>query len=132
MLRFACIFGIGIPSGTFMYISKSNDPYKYAVTTSINCNNRCFCIARDIKYQKIIPLRLCFIEINAGSLCEPLCNLPRFVSYHLIVFISLSIEHPFESNRKDSGRCGYHVSKHFSLLKRVKLSLNCFFPLVPA
>jgi hypothetical protein len=37
-----------------MYISKSNDIYKYAVTTSINDKNICFCIARDIMYQKVI------------------------------------------------------------------------------
>jgi hypothetical protein len=55
MWRFACIFGIRIPSGTFMYISESNGPYKYAVTTSINYKDRCFCIARDIKYRKVIP-----------------------------------------------------------------------------
>jgi hypothetical protein len=38
-----------------MYISEPNDPYKYAVTTSINYRDRCFSIARDIKYQKVIP-----------------------------------------------------------------------------
>jgi hypothetical protein len=36
-------------------MSKSSDPYKYAVTISINCKYRCFCIARDIRYQKVIP-----------------------------------------------------------------------------
>jgi hypothetical protein len=55
MLRFECIFGTEIPSGTFIYISESNDLYKYAVMTSINCKDRSFCIARDIKYQKVIP-----------------------------------------------------------------------------
>jgi hypothetical protein len=38
-----------------MYISESNDPHKYAVTTFINCKDRCFCIARDIRHQKGIP-----------------------------------------------------------------------------
>jgi hypothetical protein len=56
MLRFAFVFGTEIPSGTFMYMSESNDPYKYAVMTSINCKDRCFCIARDIRYRKVIPL----------------------------------------------------------------------------
>src|SRR6185369_3693040 len=56
MLRFAFGFGMLIPSGTFMYISESNDPYKYAVTMSINCIDRQFCTARDIKYRKVIPL----------------------------------------------------------------------------
>jgi hypothetical protein len=55
MLRFACTFRTGIPPGTFIYISESSDTYKYAVITSINCKDRWFCIARDIKYQKIIP-----------------------------------------------------------------------------
>jgi hypothetical protein len=30
------------------------DLYKYSVTTSINCKDMCFCIARDIRYQKVI------------------------------------------------------------------------------
>jgi hypothetical protein len=37
-----------------MYISESSDSYKYAVMISINCKDRCFCIARDIKYRKVI------------------------------------------------------------------------------
>jgi hypothetical protein len=53
-LRFAFVFDTEISSGTFMYISKSNDIYKYAVTTSINGKDICFCIARDIMYQKVI------------------------------------------------------------------------------
>jgi hypothetical protein len=44
-----------IPSRFFMYMSKSSDPYKYAVLTSINYKDRCFCIARDIRYRKVIP-----------------------------------------------------------------------------
>jgi hypothetical protein len=55
-LRFALEFGILILSETFMYISESNDSYKFAVTTSINCIDRRFCTARDIKYQNVIPL----------------------------------------------------------------------------
>jgi hypothetical protein len=50
MLQFAFIFSTEIPLGTFMYMSKSNDPYKYVVMTSMNCKDRCFCISRDIKY----------------------------------------------------------------------------------
>jgi hypothetical protein len=55
MLRFAFVFGTEMPSRTFMYISKSNDPYKYTVITSINCKDIYFCIGRDIRYQKVIP-----------------------------------------------------------------------------
>jgi hypothetical protein len=53
-LRFACTFRTKILSGTFMYIFESSNPYKYAVTTSINYKYRWFCIARGIKYQKCI------------------------------------------------------------------------------
>jgi hypothetical protein len=38
-----------------MYMSESNNPFKYAVMTSINCKDRCFCIVRDIRYLKVIP-----------------------------------------------------------------------------
>jgi hypothetical protein len=55
MLRLTFVFNINIPSETFMYMSESSDPYKYVVTTSINCKVRHFCIARDIRYQKVIP-----------------------------------------------------------------------------
>jgi hypothetical protein len=55
MLRFAFVFGTEIPLGTLIYISESNDPYKYAATTFINYKDRWFWIAKDIKYQNIIP-----------------------------------------------------------------------------
>jgi hypothetical protein len=35
MLHLMFAFGTDIPLGTFMYMSKSSDPYKYAVTTSV-------------------------------------------------------------------------------------------------
>jgi hypothetical protein len=47
MLLFALGFDIPIPSGTFMYILESNDPYKYVVTMSINCIDRQLCTAKD-------------------------------------------------------------------------------------
>jgi len=56
MLLFDLLSGILIPLGTFMYISESNDPYKYAVTTSINYIDRRFCTASDIKYREVTPL----------------------------------------------------------------------------
>jgi hypothetical protein len=49
-------FGTDIPSDTFMYMSESSDPYKYAIMTSINCKERRFCVIRDIRYQKFIPI----------------------------------------------------------------------------
>jgi hypothetical protein len=54
MLQFVCTFKTRISSGTFMNISESSDSYKYAVMTSINCKDRWFCIARDIKYRKVM------------------------------------------------------------------------------
>jgi hypothetical protein len=51
MLRFAFVFGTKILSVIFMYMSEFNDSYKYAITTSINSKDRCFCIARDIRYH---------------------------------------------------------------------------------
>jgi hypothetical protein len=55
MLQFAFKFGTEIPSKTFMYMFEFNDPYKYVVTTAINCKDRCFCIAKVIRYRKVIP-----------------------------------------------------------------------------
>jgi hypothetical protein len=37
-----------------MYILESNDPYKYVVTTPINCIDRRFCTAKDIKYLNVM------------------------------------------------------------------------------
>jgi hypothetical protein len=54
MLWFVYVFRTEISSEIFMYISESNASYNYAVMTSINCKDRCFWIARDIKYQKVI------------------------------------------------------------------------------
>jgi hypothetical protein len=101
MLQFAFIFDTEIPSGTFMYMSESNDSYKYAIMTSINCKES----------------GVCFIKINAGSLRKTLCNQPRFVSYHLIIFVSLSNKNPLEPNKKGYGRCWYHLCEHLSFLK---------------
>jgi hypothetical protein len=107
--------------------------YKYVVTTSINFKDKWFCIARDIKYQKAFPFitgEYISLKWMPESLRKPLYNQPRFVSYHLVVFIPFSNEYPLESNRKDSGRCRYHVNEHLSLLKWVKLNLYCLFPFV--
>jgi hypothetical protein len=39
-----------------MYVLESNDPYKYVITTSINCIDRQFYTASDTKYRNVIPL----------------------------------------------------------------------------
>jgi hypothetical protein len=87
MLQFAFKFGTEISSGTFMYMSESNDPYKYAITTFINCKDRCFCIARDIRYQKVIP----FITEEYVSLKSTLglCVKPCATSLALYLITSI-------------------------------------------
>jgi hypothetical protein len=115
-----------------MYMFESNDSYKYVVTTSINCKDRCFCIARDIRYQKVFPFitREYVLLKSTSGLRKILCNQSHFISYHLIIFAYLSNENSFEPNRKDSRRYRYHFCEHLSFLKWVKLSFNCFFPLI--
>jgi hypothetical protein len=55
MLRSMFAFGTDIPSMTFMYMSESNDPYKYIVMTFINYKDKHFCVIIDIRYRKVIP-----------------------------------------------------------------------------
>jgi hypothetical protein len=91
MLRFAFIFGIEILSGTFMYISESNDPYKYAVTTSINCKDRYFCITRNIRYQKVIPFIIEeYVSLKSTlGLCVKPCatSLALYLTTSLFLFL---------------------------------------------
>jgi hypothetical protein len=91
MLRFALIFGTEIPLGTFMYMSESNDPYKYVVTTSINYKDRCFCITRDIKYQKVIPfITGYYVSLKSTlGLCIKYCatSLALYRSTSLFLFL---------------------------------------------
>jgi hypothetical protein len=133
MLRFAFIFGTEIPSKTFMYMSESNDPYKYTVMISINYKDRCFCITRDIKHYNIILLITGeYISLKSTSgLCVKPCatSLTLYLTTSLFLFL-LQTKISFEPNRKGSRRCRYYFCKHLSFLKRVKLSFNCFFPLV--
>ena len=49
--------------------------------------------------------RVNLIIIDTGSLREPLCHHPRFVSYHHTKFIPLSEEDPFASYMDDLWRC---------------------------
>jgi hypothetical protein len=134
MLRFAFIFGTEIPSGTFMYMFESNDPYKYAVTTSINCKDRCFCIVRDIRYQKVIPfITKEYVSLKSTpGLCVKPCatNSALYLTTSLFLFLFPN-ENTLEPNRKGSVRCRYHVSEQLSFLKRVKLRFNCLFPFIP-
>jgi hypothetical protein len=91
MLRFAFVFGTRIPSGTFMYMSKSNDPYKYAVTTFINCKDICFRIDMDIKYQKVIPFIMGeYVSLKSTlGLCVKPCatSLALFLTTSLFSFL---------------------------------------------
>jgi hypothetical protein len=87
MLHPTFVFGTNIPSETFMYMFESSDPYKYIVTTSINCKERHFCVARDIRYQKVIP----FITEEYISLksMSGLCVNPCVTS--LILYLTTSL-----------------------------------------
>jgi hypothetical protein len=42
MLHPTFALGTDIPSGTFVYMSESSEPYKYAVMTSMNYKDRRF------------------------------------------------------------------------------------------
>jgi hypothetical protein len=70
-----------------MYISESNDPYKYAVTTSINCKYRCFWIARDIRYQKVIS----FITGEYVSLKSTLGLYVKHCATSLTLYLTISL-----------------------------------------
>jgi hypothetical protein len=74
-----------------MYISESNDPYKYAVTTSINCKDRCFCIARDIRYQKVISLitrEYILLKSTLGLYVKPCAtSLALYLTTSLFLFL---------------------------------------------
>jgi hypothetical protein len=87
MLRNTFAFGTDIPSKTFMYMSESSDQYKYAVTTSINCKDRCFYVATYIRYQKVIS----FItgEYVSLKLMLGLCVNPYVASLALYLTTSL-------------------------------------------
>jgi hypothetical protein len=91
MLRFALVFNTEIPQGTFMYMSKSNDPYKYTIMTSINCKDRSFCIARDIKYRKEIPFIIGeYVSLKSTpDLCIKPCatNLTLYLTTSLFSFL---------------------------------------------
>jgi hypothetical protein len=56
MVRPTFAFGTDILLWTFMYMYESSDTYKYAVTTFINCKDRHFCVARNIRYRKVISI----------------------------------------------------------------------------
>jgi hypothetical protein len=87
MLRHMFAFGTNIPLGTFIYMFGSSDPYKYAVTTSINYKDRYFYVARDIRYRKVIP----FItgEYVSLKLMSGLCVNPCATSLTLYLTTSL-------------------------------------------
>jgi hypothetical protein len=116
-----------------MYISESNDPYKYALTTSINYKDRCFYIARDIRHQKFIPFitgEYVSLKSTSGLGVKP-CATSLTLYLTTSLFLFFLNKNPLEPNRKGSGRCMHHISEHLSFLKRVKLSFNCLFSFVP-
>jgi hypothetical protein len=90
MLRFEFVLSTEIPLWTFMYISESNDTYKYAVMTSINYKYRCFCITRYIRYQKVIPFitgEYVSLKSTPGLYVKPCAaNLALYLTTSLFLF----------------------------------------------
>jgi hypothetical protein len=97
MLWFAFVFDTEIPLGTFMYITKSNDRYKYTVTTSINCKDRCFCVVRDIRNQKVIPFitgEYVSLKSTPGLCVKPCAtSLTLYLTTSLFLFLFLNETH---------------------------------------
>jgi hypothetical protein len=92
MLRFMFVFDIEISSRTFIYMSESNDPYKYAVTTFINYKDRCFCITKDIRYQKVISFitgEYVLLKSTSDHCVKPCAtNLTLYLTTSLFYFFS--------------------------------------------
>jgi hypothetical protein len=122
MLQFAFIFDTEIPSGTFMYMPESNDPYKYAIMTSINCKDRGFCIARDIKYQKVIPFitgEYVSLKSTPGLCVKPYAiSLALFLTTSLFVFLFRTKTH-LNPTGKVSGDVGITSMNTFLFLSEL-------------
>jgi hypothetical protein len=131
MLQFAFVFDTEIILRTFMYMSESNDPYKYAVMTFIYYKDRCFCIARDINYQKVIPFitgQYISLKLTSGLYVKPYAtSLALYFTTSLFLFLFRTKSH-LNPTRNVLGGVGITSVNNF-FLKRVKLSFNCFFPL---
>jgi hypothetical protein len=103
ILRFVFVFGTEIPSRIFMCISESNDPYKYMVTTSINCKDGCFYVARDIRYQKVITFitREYILLKSTPGLCVKPCatSLALYLTTSLFSFLFQTKTHLTQQGR---------------------------------
>jgi hypothetical protein len=103
ILRFVFIFGTKIPSRIFMCISESNDPYKYMVTTSINYKDRCFYVARDIRYKKVITFitREYILLKSTPGLCVKPCatSLALYLTTSLFSFLFQTKTHLTQQGR---------------------------------
>jgi hypothetical protein len=59
--------------------------------TSINCNDKCFCIASDIKYQKVIPFitgEYVLLKSMPGLCVNPCAtNLALYLTTLLFLFL---------------------------------------------
>jgi hypothetical protein len=83
-----CIFRTGIQSGTFMYISKSNDPYKYVLLKSMSglCMNPC---ATSLTLYLTTSLFLFLFQMNTHF--NPTWKIPGGVgitSVNTFIFLS--------------------------------------------
>src|SRR6266498_3189750 len=86
--------------------------------------------ANNIKYQNVIPLITgeCVSSKNDdGSLREPLCYKPRFVSHHLIL---LRMKTHFDPTRNVFGEVGITVVNTSRLLSECNSTLIGSFHLV--
>jgi hypothetical protein len=115
MLRPTFAFGTDIQSGTFMYIPESSNSYKYAVMTSINYKDKHFCIARDIRYIKVILFitgKYVSLKSMPGLCMKPCAT--NLASHNLIFLIPFPDENLLEPDRIGPRRCRYYITKYFS------------------
>jgi hypothetical protein len=132
MLWFAFIFGTEIPSWSFMYMPKSNDPYKYAVMTSINYKNRCFCIVRDIRHRKVIPFITGeYVSLKSTlGLCVKRCAiiLALYLTTSLFLFLFQTKTY-LNPTRMVLGGVGITSVNTFLLLSELSSAIIVFFHL---
>jgi hypothetical protein len=113
-----------------MYISKSNDPYKYVITTSINCKDKFFCIASDIRYQKVIPFIIgeyISLKLTPG-LCVKLCatSLALYLTTPLFLFLFRTQIHLNLTGKVLRGVCITSVNTFLFLSEFSSVSIASF------
>jgi hypothetical protein len=133
MLRPTFAFSIDISSETFMYMFESSNPYKYAVTTSIKCKTRCFCVARDIRYWKVIPFitgEYVLLKLISGLCVNPCATSICLISHNLIVLIPFPNKNPLEPDRMILGGVGITLLNTSLFLSESSSVSIAFFHLI--